>query len=124
MMCAYVCLSKPTTAPWTPVPPLPQPTLTSESPEVSVDSDAALGGTGLPEISVTGASGERMPNGESLRPLRHDGRSLPDPDALGMPSEVSADSSTRGQEVRRQKSVRRMVESEGSGLASTGRSQH
>lgn len=104
--------------------PPPPTTLTSESPEVSVDSDAALGGAGLPEISVTGASGERVPNGESLRPLRHDGRAPPDADTLGGPSEVSADASTRGQEVRRQKSVRRMVESEGSGLASTGRSQH
>lgn len=91
---------------------------------MSVDSDVALGGAGLPEISVTGVSGERMPNGESLRPLRHDGRFPPDADAFGMPSEVSAESSTRAQEVRRQKSVRRMVESEGAGLASTGRSQH
>lgn len=95
---------------------------------MSVDSDTALGGAGIPEISVTGVSGERMPNGDSLRP-RHDGRVQPDSDMLGAPSEVSADprghdSGTRGQEVRRQKSVRRMVENEGSGLASTGRSQY
>ncbi|KAG7245017.1 hypothetical protein INR49_023583 [Caranx melampygus] len=61
-------------------------------------------------------SGERMPNGDSLRP-RSDGRNQPDGDMLGTTSEVSMDprghdSSTRGQEVRRQKSVRRMVENE------------
>lgn len=100
----------------------------SESQEVSVDSEAALGGTGIPEISVTGVSGERMPNGDSIR-SRPDGRIQPDCDTLGGASEVSLDpryhdSSTRGQEVRRQKSVRRMVENEGSGSASTGRSQY
>lgn len=100
----------------------------SESQEVSVDSDAALGGMGIPEISVTGVSGERMPNGDSIR-SRPDGRIQPDCDTLGGASEVSLDpryhdSSTRGQEVRRQKSVRRMVENEGSGSASTGRSQY
>lgn len=115
--CLYHRMSKP-----------PPPHTPSESQEVSVDSDTALGGAGIPEISVTGVSGERMPNGDSLRP-RHDGRVQPDSDALGAPSEVSADprghdSGTRGQEVRRQKSVRRMVENEGSGLASTGRSQY
>ncbi|TNN85838.1 Hyccin [Liparis tanakae] len=99
-----------------------------ESQEVSVDIDAAVGGVAVPEISVTGVSGERMPNGDSLRP-RPDGRAQPDCDPLGASSEVSADprghdSGTRGQEVRRQKSVRRMVENEGSGLASTGRSQY
>ncbi len=99
-----------------------------ESQEVSVDSEAALGGVAIPEISVTGVSGERMPNGDSLRP-RPDGRSQPDCDTLGAASEVSLDprghdSGTRGQEVRRQKSVRRMVENEGSGSASTGRSQY
>lgn len=106
-----------------PVPPPP-----SESQEVSVDNDAALGGVGIPEISVTGVSGERMPNGDSLRP-RPDGRVQPDCDTLGTASEVSLDprghdSSIRGQEVRRQKSVRRMVENEGSGSTSTGRSQY
>ncbi|XP_051245708.1 hyccin isoform X2 [Dicentrarchus labrax] len=99
-----------------------------ESQEVSVDNDAALGGVAIPEISVTGVSGDRMPNGDSLRP-RPDGRALPDCDTLGAASEVSLDprghdSGTRGQEVRRQKSVRRMVENEGSGSASTGRSQY
>lgn len=99
-----------------------------ESQEVSVDSDAALGGMAIPEISVTGVSGERMPNGDSMR-LRPDGRVQPDGDPLGAASEVSLDarghdSGTRGQEVRRQKSVRRMVENEGSGSASTGRSQY
>uniref|UniRef100_A0A672HIZ9 Family with sequence similarity 126 member A n=1 Tax=Salarias fasciatus TaxID=181472 RepID=A0A672HIZ9_SALFA len=93
-----------------------------ESQEVSVDSEAPLGGVAIPEISVTGVSGERMPNGDSLRP-RSDG------DTSGSASEVSLDprghdAATRGQEVRRQKSVRRMVENEGSGSASTGRSQY
>ncbi|KAI3358522.1 hypothetical protein L3Q82_014932 [Scortum barcoo] len=96
-----------------------------ETQEVSVDSEAALGGVAIPEISVTGVSGERMPNGDSsLRP-RPDGRSSqPDGDTLGAVSEVSHDSVTRGQEVRgqKQKSVRRMVENEGSGSASAGRS--
>ncbi|XP_042362130.1 hyccin isoform X2 [Plectropomus leopardus] len=99
-----------------------------ESQEVSVDSEAALGGVAIPEISVTGVSGERMPNGDSMR-LRPDGRAQPDCDPLGAASEVSLDSrghdsGTRVQEVRRQKSVRRMVENEGSGSASTGRSQY
>ncbi|KAG7500294.1 hypothetical protein JOB18_014363 [Solea senegalensis] len=99
-----------------------------ESQEVSVDSEAALGGVAIPEISVTGVSVERMVNGDSLRP-RPDGRTQPDGDILGTPSEVSLDprghdSGARSQEVRRQKSVRRLVESEGSGSASTGRSQY
>uniref|UniRef100_A0A8C9ZR80 Hyccin PI4KA lipid kinase complex subunit 1 n=1 Tax=Sander lucioperca TaxID=283035 RepID=A0A8C9ZR80_SANLU len=90
--------------------------------------EAAAGGVAIPEISVTGVSGERMANGDSLRP-RPDGRAQPDCDPLGATSEVSLDprghdSGTRGQEVRRQKSVRRMVENEGSGSASTGRSQY
>uniref|UniRef100_UPI0037E9763F hyccin isoform X2 n=1 Tax=Semicossyphus pulcher TaxID=241346 RepID=UPI0037E9763F len=93
-----------------------------ESQEVSVEIDAAQGGMAIPEISVTGVSGERMANGDSLRPR-------PESDALGSASEVSPDprghdSGTRSQEVRRQKSVRRMVENEGSGSASTGRSQY
>lgn len=95
---------------------------------MSGDSEAALGGAGIPEINVTGVSGERMPNGDSMRP-RPDGRAQPDCDTGGGASEVSMDarchdSSTRGQEVRRQKSVRRMVENDGSGSASTGRSQY
>ncbi|KAG7249551.1 hypothetical protein CRUP_009652 [Coryphaenoides rupestris] len=100
-----------------------------ESQEVSVDSETAPGGAAIPEISVTGVSGERMSNGDSLRP-RPDGRVLPpDGDPLGAASEVGPDPrghelATRGQEVRRQKSVRRMVENEGSGLASAGRSQY
>lgn len=100
------------------------PPRASEAQEVSGDGEASLGGAGIPEISVTGVSGERMPNGDSMRP-----RIQPDCEALGGASEVSLDprchdASTRGQEVRRQKSVRRMVENEGSGSASTGRSQY
>ncbi|XP_034455897.1 hyccin isoform X2 [Hippoglossus hippoglossus] len=99
-----------------------------ESQEVSVDSEAALGGVAIPEISVTGVGGERMANGDSLR-QRPDGRTGPDGDIMSTTSEVSVDprghdSGTRGQEVRRQKSVRRLVENEGSGTASTGRSQY
>lgn len=121
-MCCYILPPPPNALFWhTPPPP-------SESQEVSVDSAAAVGGVAIPEINVTGVTGERMPNGESLRP-RTDGRAHPDCDPLGAASEVSMDprahdSGTRGQEVRRQKSVRRMVENEGSGLASTGRSQY
>ncbi|XP_024154622.1 hyccin isoform X2 [Oryzias melastigma] len=98
-----------------------------ESPEVSVESDASVGGVAIPEISVTGVGGERMANGDS-RP-RPDGRTHLDGDT-GASSEVSLDprshdsGSTRSQEVRRQKSLRRMVENESSGLASTGRSQY
>lgn len=111
----------PTTSKCSPSPP-------PESQEVSVDSEAALGGVAIPEISVTGVGGERMTNGDSLRP-RPDGRAQSDGETLGGASEVSLDprghdSGTRGQEVRRQKSVRRMVENEGSGSASTGRSQY
>ncbi|KAM4550585.1 hyccin isoform 2-T4 [Fundulus diaphanus] len=99
-----------------------------EAQEVSVDGDPALGGVAVPEISVTGASGERMANGDSLRP-RADGRAYLDGDTMGASSEVSTDprshdSGGRSQEVRRQKSVRRMVENEGSGSASAGRSQY
>lgn len=89
---------------------------------MSVDSEASLGGVAIPEINVTGVSCERMPNGDSLRPR-------PDADALCGASEVSMDPrghdlGVRSQEVRRQKSVRRMVENEGSGSASTGRNQY
>ncbi|XP_051927883.1 hyccin isoform X2 [Hippocampus zosterae] len=99
-----------------------------ESQEVSVDSETTLGGVVIPDISVTGVSSERMPNGDSLRP-RSDGRTHPDGETLGGTSEVSPEprsheSSLRGQEVRRQKSVRRMMENESSGSASIGRSQH
>uniref|UniRef100_A0A667YEP4 Hyccin PI4KA lipid kinase complex subunit 1 n=1 Tax=Myripristis murdjan TaxID=586833 RepID=A0A667YEP4_9TELE len=73
------------------------------------DSEASLGGVAIPEISVTGVSGERMPNGDSMRP-RHDGRAQADVEPLGAASEVSLDPrghdpGTRGQEIRRQKSV-------------------
>uniref|UniRef100_A0A1A8JDX6 Family with sequence similarity 126, member A n=1 Tax=Nothobranchius kuhntae TaxID=321403 RepID=A0A1A8JDX6_NOTKU len=100
-----------------------------DSQEVSVDNDPALGGVAIPDISVTGVCSNRLANGDSLRP-RPDGRTLVDAgDVPGASSEVSLDprshdSGARSQEVRRQKSVRRMVENEGSGSASTGRSQY
>lgn len=99
-----------------------------ETQEVSVDGDLALGGVVVPEINVTGINGDRMANGDSLRP-RLDGRTHLDGDVLGASSEVSLDArshdhGSRSQEVRRQKSVRRLVENEGSGSASTGRSQY
>ncbi|XP_061738774.1 hyccin isoform X2 [Nerophis ophidion] len=98
----------------------------AESPEVSVDSESAPGGVAVPEISVTGVSTERMPNGDSLRP-RSDGRTHPDGETLGVAPDSGQDprghdSGTR--EVRRQKSVRRMLENESSGSASIGRIQH
>ncbi|XP_005478711.1 hyccin isoform X2 [Oreochromis niloticus] len=99
----------------------------AENQEVSVDGEAAVGGVAIPEINVTGVSGDRMPNGDSLRP-RPDGRSPTDGDMMGATSEVSMDprghDSSIRLEVRRQKSVRRMVENEGSGSASTGRNQY
>ncbi|XP_034016321.1 hyccin isoform X2 [Thalassophryne amazonica] len=100
----------------------------NDSQEVSVDSEAAPGSVVIPKISVTGVSGDRLPNGESLR-SRPDGHALSNAETLGTTSEVSLDprghdSGTRVQEVRRQKSVRRLVENEGSGSASTGRSQY
>uniref|UniRef100_A0AAX7UFV6 Family with sequence similarity 126 member A n=1 Tax=Astatotilapia calliptera TaxID=8154 RepID=A0AAX7UFV6_ASTCA len=98
-----------------------------ENQEVCVDGEAAVGGVAIPEINVTGVSGDRMPNGDSLRP-RPDGRSPADGDMMGATSEVSMDprghDSSIRLEVRRQKSVRRMVENEGSGSASTGRNQY
>lgn len=108
-------------------PPTPPYSLPPETQEVSVDGDSTPGGVAVPEISVTGVSGERMVNGDSLRP-RSDGRNHLD-DSLGASPEVSTDSrghdsGSRSQEVRRQKSVRRMVENEGSGSASAGRSQY
>ncbi|XP_057684137.1 hyccin isoform X3 [Corythoichthys intestinalis] len=89
-----------------------------ESQEASVDGQVTPGGTTIPDISVTGATGsERLPNGDSMRP-RSDGET----------AEAGADprshDSSRGQEVRRQKSVRRMVENDSSGSASVGRSQY
>lgn len=111
----YLCVSVCVRTYNAPPPRSPPP----ESQEVSVEIDAAQGGVAIPEISVTGVGGERMANGDSLRPR-------PESDMMGSASEVSPDprvhDSGRGQEVRRQKSVRRMVENEGS--ASTGRSQY
>lgn len=89
-----------------------------ESQEMSVDNDTSVGGVAIPEISVTGVNCERMPNGDSLRP-RPDGETVCGTSEAG--HEVMA---VRSQEVRRQKSVRRMVESEASGVPSTGRGQH
>uniref|UniRef100_A0A669EJ14 Hyccin PI4KA lipid kinase complex subunit 1 n=1 Tax=Oreochromis niloticus TaxID=8128 RepID=A0A669EJ14_ORENI len=93
----------------------------------TVNDGTAVGGVAIPEINVTGVSGDRMPNGDSLRP-RPDGRSPTDGDMMGATSEVSMDprghDSSIRLEVRRQKSVRRMVENEGSGSASTGRNQY
>ncbi|KAL0962039.1 hypothetical protein UPYG_G00334940 [Umbra pygmaea] len=90
--------------------------------EVSVDNDPATpGGQGspIPEISVT------MPNGDSLRPRDPRPLTQPESELLGSASEVSPshDPSPRGQEVRRQKSVRRLVD-EGSGPVSAGRAQY
>lgn len=85
---------------------------------MSVDSEASVGGVAIPEINVTGVNCERMPNGDSLRP-RPDGEAVCGTTEVG--HEVMA---VRSQEVRRQKSVRRMVESEASGAPSTGRGQH
>lgn len=79
-----------------------------ESQENSVDSpDSPVGP--IPSISVTGVSGERVANGEALR-----GRTEGEP--LGGATEVGVD--PRGQEVRRQKSVRRHLED---GTPSAGR---
>nr|XP_057902334.1 hyccin isoform X4 [Doryrhamphus excisus] len=99
-----------------------------ESQEVSVDNEAVPGGVAVPEISVTGVSSERMPNGDSLRP-RSDGRIQSDGETLGGATDAGQDPrghdfGTRGQEVRRQKSVRRMMENESSGSASIGRGQY
>ncbi|XP_070970612.1 hyccin isoform X2 [Oncorhynchus clarkii lewisi] len=93
-----------------------------ESQEVSVDGDPATpGGQGssIPEISVT------MPNGDSLRPRDPRPLTQSEPEPLGSASEVSPthDPCPRGQEVRRQKSVRRLVD-ESSGPSSAGRAQY
>uniref|UniRef100_A0A674DC11 Hyccin PI4KA lipid kinase complex subunit 1 n=1 Tax=Salmo trutta TaxID=8032 RepID=A0A674DC11_SALTR len=76
-------------------------------------------GSSIPEISVT------MPNGDSLRPRDPRPLTQSDPEPLGSASEVSPthDPSPRGQEVRRQKSVRRLVD-ESSGPSSAGRAQY
>ncbi|XP_077599108.1 hyccin isoform X3 [Stigmatopora nigra] len=88
-----------------------------ESQEASVDSDGTAGGVANPDINVTGAGSERLPNGDSVRP-RSDG------EAAEAGTDPRSHDSGRGQEVRRQKSVRRMVENETSGSASVGRSQY
>ncbi|MED6235623.1 hypothetical protein ATANTOWER_030280 [Ataeniobius toweri] len=128
MKCIFPSLCLCVCAFWMCCPTTPPCSTSPETQEVSVDGDPALGGMAVPEISVTGVSGERMANGDSLRP-RPDGRNHLDNDTLGASSEVSTDprshdSGSRSQEVRRQKSVRRMVENEGSGSASAGRSQY
>uniref|UniRef100_A0A4W5PNB0 Hyccin PI4KA lipid kinase complex subunit 1 n=2 Tax=Salmoninae TaxID=504568 RepID=A0A4W5PNB0_9TELE len=76
-------------------------------------------GSSIPEISVT------MPNGDSLRPRDPRPLTQSEPEPLGSASEVSPthDPSPRGQEVRRQKSVRRLVD-ESSGPSSAGRAQY
>lgn len=122
-LCLCVCgmsTSCPVNPPCSP-PPHPHP----ETQEESVDGDP---GVAIPEINVTGVNGDRMANGDSLRP-RLDGRAHLDGDMSGASPEVSLDarshdSGSRSQEVRRQKSLRRLVENEGSGSASTGRSPH
>lgn len=82
-----------------------------ESQEDSVESpDPCVTGP-IPEISVTGVSGERLLNGEALR-------SRTEGEALGGATELGVD--PRGQEVRRQKSVRRHLED---GTPSAGRVQ-
>lgn len=82
-----------------------------ESQEDSVDSPDSCPTGPIPEISVTGVSGERLANGEALR-------SRTEGEALGGATEVGVD--PRGQEVRRQKSVRRHLED---GTPSAGRVQ-
>ncbi|KAK7124261.1 hypothetical protein R3I94_018582 [Phoxinus phoxinus] len=82
-----------------------------ESQEDSVDSPDSCPTGPIPEISVTGVSGERLANGEALR-CRTEG------EALGGATEVGVD--PRGQEVRRQKSVRKHLED---GTPSAGRVQ-
>ncbi|XP_029104269.1 hyccin isoform X3 [Scleropages formosus] len=78
-----------------------------ESLENSIDSPESGPSGPIPEISVTGVSGERLANGEVLR-NRTEG------EALGG-SEAGADSRA---EVRRQKSVRRLMED---GVSPAGR---
>ncbi|KAL6460474.1 hypothetical protein MHYP_G00304400 [Metynnis hypsauchen] len=82
-----------------------------ESQENSVDSPDSTPVGPIPSISVTGVSGERVANGEALR-------SRTEGETLGGTTEVGVD--PRGQEVRRQKSVRRHLED---GTPSAGRVQ-
>ncbi|XP_072561457.1 hyccin isoform X3 [Paramormyrops kingsleyae] len=72
-----------------------------ESLENSIDSPDSVFSGPIPEISVTGVNNERLANGEAL------GGTEAGPDSRA--------------EVRRQKSVRRMVEE---GVSSSGRVQH
>lgn len=83
----------------------------SESQENSVDSPDSTPVGPIPIISVTGVSGERVANGEALR-------ARTEAETLGGTTELGLD--PRGQEVRRQKSLRRHVED---GTPSAGRLQ-
>lgn len=70
-----------------------------------------MGNIVIPEISVTNVPGDRAANGERIKPLA-------DNDAL---HENCSESRTEGKpEIRRQKSVRRLMED---GMSSHGRVQ-
>lgn len=70
-----------------------------------------MGGTVIPEINVTSVPGDRAINGERVKPLT-------DNDAL---HENCSESRTESKpEIRRQKSVRRLMED---GMSSHGRVQ-
>ncbi|XP_078519692.1 hyccin isoform X5 [Lissotriton helveticus] len=87
-----------------------------EQPENSVES-SELGNLIIPEISVTNVSVERTGNGEK-------GRAQTENDLQGL-QESTAESRAEGRgvtEIRRQKSVRKMVE-DGVGINSPGRVQ-
>ncbi|XP_016362588.1 hyccin-like [Sinocyclocheilus anshuiensis] len=91
--------------------PIPEISVTGVGGERLVESpDSCVTGP-IPEISVTGVGGERLLNGEALR-------SRTEGEVLGGATEVGVD--PRGQEVRRQKSVRRHLED---GTPSAGRVQ-
>ncbi|KAK1784763.1 hypothetical protein P4O66_003435 [Electrophorus voltai] len=59
-----------------------------ESQENSVESPDSAPDGPIPTISVTGASGERMANGEALRSSRTEGEALGDAVDLGSPEEL------------------------------------
>ncbi|XP_051991395.1 hyccin-like isoform X2 [Xyrauchen texanus] len=80
-----------------------------ESQEISVEAPDSCPMGPIPDISVTGVTGERLANGEALR-------SRTEGEALVGATEVGVDS--RGQEVKWQKSVRRHLED---GTPSAGR---
>ncbi|XP_053322575.1 hyccin isoform X2 [Spea bombifrons] len=82
-----------------------------EQPETSIDS-SDMGNLVIPEISVTSVSGEKTGNGERVRALTEN-----DVQHMQAVQENSAEPRT---EIRRQKSVRRMLED---GLTSPGRVQ-